>query len=196
MDLSTTIAPKSDQLNAEDFIAGPRTVTITKVTGGGGEQPVSIHTAEVPDRPYKPCLTMRRLLVALWGSDGESYVGRRLSLYRDPSVQWAGEDVGGIRISHMSHIDGPKSVALTVTRNRRAPYRVEPIVDEAPASTASPKRALWERMRTLPKDAAKAFLDSAVGHDLARATDITDDEAAEVLANYDALLAAFMQEES
>ena len=31
MDLTDTIIPRSDQVNAEDLLSGPRTVTITEV---------------------------------------------------------------------------------------------------------------------------------------------------------------------
>lgn len=65
--------------------------------------------------------------------------------------------------------------------------------DEQPRDV---KGELWARMGGIPKTQAKAFLVSAVGHDLAKATDVTDDEAADVLANFDALLADFMQEEA
>ena len=37
-----------------------------------------------------------------------------LGLYRDPTVKWAGMEVGGIRISHMSHIETEKLMMLTL----------------------------------------------------------------------------------
>ncbi|NKU61704.1 hypothetical protein GS891_00190 [Rhodococcus hoagii] len=49
-----------------------------------------------------------------------------MTLYRDPAVRFGGQDVGGIRVSHLSHIDKRLTLALTVTRGRRAPYVVEP----------------------------------------------------------------------
>ncbi|MGC5249566.1 hypothetical protein ACPXB3_21885 [Gordonia sp. DT219] len=128
MDLTDTIAPRSDQLNAEDLLTGPRTVTVTKVARGSAEQPVNIDTAEFgPGRPFKPSKTVRRILVAAWGAEASEYVGRKMRLYRDPSVRFGGQDVGGIRVSHLSHIDKPITVALTVTRGKRAPHTVEPL---------------------------------------------------------------------
>ena len=41
MDLTPTLAPKSNQLNSDDLIAGPRTITITSVVAGNAEQPAS-----------------------------------------------------------------------------------------------------------------------------------------------------------
>lgn len=124
--MSQTIVPKSDQLNAEDMLSGPRTVTITGVRRGSAEQPVDIHLAEF-DRPFKPSKTVRRILVAAWGPDAAAYVGRRMTIYRDPTVKFGGMDVGGIRISHLSHIDKRFTVALTVTRGKRAPYVIQPL---------------------------------------------------------------------
>ena len=136
MDLSETIAPRSDQLNAEDLLSGPRVFTVEKVTGGTAEQPVSIHLAEMPGRPFKPSKTVRRILVAAWGGKGDAYVGRRMQLYRDPEVRFGGESVGGIRVSHLSHIDGRLTLALTVTRGKRAQHVVDQLPDLAPEPTA------------------------------------------------------------
>lgn len=128
-DLSQTIVPKSDQLNADDLIAGPKTITITRVSAAASsaDQPVAISYEGDDGKPYKPCKSMRRVLVHLWGRDGAAYAGRRMTLYRDPAVRFGGIEVGGIRISHMSHIDGPKTLALTATRGSRKPYSVQPL---------------------------------------------------------------------
>ena len=136
MDLTDTIAPRSDQLNAEDLLSGPRTVTVTEVRRGSTEQPVEIVTAEFGDgRPFKPSKTVRRILVAAWGPDAAKYTGRRMTLYRDPSVRFGGQDVGGIRVSHLSHIEKRLQLALTVTRGKRAPYVVEPLAEEKKAES-------------------------------------------------------------
>lgn len=129
MDITETIAPRSDQLNAEDLLTGPRTFTVEKVTAGSVEQPVEIHLIEFPGRPFKPSKTVRRILVAAWGPEAANYVGRRMTLYRDASVKFGGMDVGGIRVSHLSHIDKRMSLALTVTRGKRAPFVVEPLAN-------------------------------------------------------------------
>lgn len=135
VDMSQFIAARSDQLNADDLMDNPRIITITRVTASpdSAEQPVSIHYEGGEGRPFKPCKTMRRIMVAVWGKDASKYVGRSMKLYRDPDVQFGGMKVGGIRVSHMSHIDGDKTVALLVTRGRKAPYTVRPLAD-APAA--------------------------------------------------------------
>lgn len=135
MNISATIIPKSDQLNADDLIAGPRTIRITGVSAGSAEQPVSIGYEGDNGRPYKPSKSMRRVLVALYGADGNAYIGKRITLYRDPNIKFGGDAVGGIRISHASDIAQPLVLALTEKRGKRSQYRVEPLPDErAPQS--------------------------------------------------------------
>jgi hypothetical protein len=138
IDMTSYIAAKSDQLNADDLMDSPRTITITKVTAqaDSADQPVSIHYEGGEGRPFKPCKTVRRIMVALWGKDASKYVGRSMTLYRDPTVSFGGMQVGGIRVSHMSHIDSDKTVALLVTRGRKAPFKVKPLVNAPGASQA------------------------------------------------------------
>jgi hypothetical protein len=136
VDMSQFIAAKSDQLNADDLMDAPRTITVTKVTAApdAAEQPVSIHYEGDAGKPFKPCKTMRRILVGVWGKDASKYVGRSMTLYRDATVAFGGLQVGGIRISHMSDIAQDKTVALLVTRGRRAPFKIKPLV-KAPTSS-------------------------------------------------------------
>lgn len=149
-DLSTTIDPKTDQLNADSLIAGPITITVTKVVQTTSkEQPIKIFFEGDNGKPYLPGLSMRRVLVQVWGRDGSKYVGRAMTLYRDPDVKWAGEKVGGIRISHVSHIDKPMTFALTETRGSRKPFTVQPLVIKS-------ARSLQDRV-----DDAKAALKGA-----------------------------------
>lgn len=132
MDISRTVEPRSDQLNYDDVAAHDATITITEVRKGNPEQPVELHNAEYPGRPYKPGKSMRRVLIAAWGTDASAYVGRRVQLYGDPSITFGRDAVGGIRVRAMSHIDKPLTVALTVTRGKRAPFTVQPLEDPKP----------------------------------------------------------------
>jgi hypothetical protein len=127
MDLTTSIEPNSAQVNAEDLLTGSRTVTITSVEKGSAEQPVFIHLAEFEGRTYRPGKSMRRVIVATWGTYSSAYIGRKLTIYNDPTIRFGKELTGGIRISHMSHLDKAVTVALTVTRGHRAPFTVQPI---------------------------------------------------------------------
>lgn len=134
VNVGATIAPKSDQLNADDLIAGPITVRIVSVTHGNAESPIRVN---IEGRmPYYPCKSMRRVLVAAWGEDGAPYAGRYMTLYRDPEVKYGGIKVGGIRISHLSDIGADMYMALTVTRGKRAEYTVQRLNIQAPTAKA------------------------------------------------------------
>lgn len=136
MDITDAAAPKSDQINADDLMSGPRVITVTDVREGSSEQPVQIVTAEFgTGRPYRPGKSMIRVLINAWGAEASAYIGRRMTIYRDPEIAFGGEKVGGIRISHMSHIDKKLTLALTVTRGRRKPYIVQPLPDAPPVIT-------------------------------------------------------------
>jgi len=186
MDLTESIAPKSDQLNAEDLLAGPRTFTVEKVTKGSAEQPVDIHLVEFPGRPFRPSKTVRRILVNAWGPDANAYTGRRMTLYRDPAVKFGGMDVGGIRVSALSNIDKPLSVALTVSRGKRAPYTVQPLADSPPATGGADRDQLariGQLMTDLGignKEARAEFVANAIGRNVS-AADLTHDEASQLI---------------
>jgi hypothetical protein len=193
MDLTESIAPKSDQLNADDLLTGPRTVTIEKVNAGTAEQPVNVHLVEFPGRPFKPSKTVRRIMVAAWGKEAANYAGRRMTLYRDPTVKFGGSDVGGIRVSHLSHIDKRIVLSLTVTRGKRAAYIVEPLPDAQtpqtnPASnliTAEQLKRLWPLLSdnglTQP-DEALAWLSDVLEREVKSTKDIHADEVDRVFA--------------
>jgi hypothetical protein len=176
IDLRSTVAPKSDQLNADDLIGQTKTIKVTKVALlTTPEQPVAIHFEGDNGKPYKPGKSMRRVLIMVWGEDGNKYIGRSMTLYRDEKVLFGGVAVGGIRIAAMSHIDQPVTMALTATKASRKPFTVQPLRDETPPPTApdpeslaravadltaaaqmstmDPLKAVWER---LPTDVKKA----------------------------------------
>lgn len=129
MSLRDTIVPKSDQLNYDDVMAGPLTVKVTGLAAGSADQPVIVRVADAETgeamRDFKPCKSMRRLLIAVWGDKGKDWIGKRMTLVGDASVKFGGVAVGGIRISHVSGIDEPRSIMLTTTRSKRAEYVVK-----------------------------------------------------------------------
>ena len=121
IDISQTIIPKSDQLNAEQLLSDNLTITVTRVeVGSSAEQPVSVYYEGDKGRPYKPCKTMRKLLAYAWSSNAAEWVGRSMTLYNDPDVKFGGEMVGGIRISHLTDIQADIRVSLTTTRGKKA----------------------------------------------------------------------------
>jgi hypothetical protein len=155
LDMNPVIVPKSDQISADDFLAAPRTYLIENVEiNPGTEQPVQIRLAG-ESRVWRPCKSMVRCLVAAWGPDGKQYVGRSVTLYRDPKVKWGGLEVGGVRISHMSHIERALTMALTATKGRRADYTVKPLLAQVSQPAAEPAAPVItpEQARDLIKEA-------------------------------------------
>lgn len=177
-DISDTLAPKSDQLDAVELAGGPRTFTIERVTKGNAEQPVNVHLAGFP-RPWRPGKSMRRVLAAAWGTDAGTYAGRSVTLYCEPDVEFGGAQVGGTRISHLSHIDGPLRIPLLIKRGKSAVYTVQPLIEEArpdyatqvaAATTKDALNGIWRDASTAGHldDALKAAI-------LARGGELVDD---------------------
>jgi len=160
-DLSKTILAKSDQLNADD-LATPRTVTITGVRMlESKDQPIVINYEGDNGKPFKPCKSVRRVLVRAWGPDGSQYVGRSMTLFNDPEVKWGGQAVGGIRISHLSHIDAQElTIPLTVTRGVKKPvtiHRLEPQQNSAPETGPAARDDAIETARNAASCGTDAF---------------------------------------
>ena len=62
-----------------------------------------------------------------------------MTLFCDPEVVYGGVKVGGIRISHMSHLDADLALSLTATRGKRKPFTVRRMAAQAaPAKPAAP----------------------------------------------------------
>lgn len=127
-----TAEPRSDQWNADDFVGGPRIFTIAGVKVGAAEQKYDIELVEGEGRAWRPPLTVLRLLIAAWGDDATVWAGRKVELYKDPSITFGRDQVGGIRISRMSDLPDakPLKVMLTATRGKRTGHTVEPLPDE------------------------------------------------------------------
>ena len=147
-------APKSDQLNACDFLVSPRTYTIRDVVvKKEGEQRVSVFF-EGCNLPWKPCKSMLRVMMVVWDSyDGKDFIGKRLTLFNDEKVMWAGVAVGGIRISHMSGLTSDKTIALRTTRKTSMEYTVKPLIEEQQSSEITSKQTNTARLNDTPSQA-------------------------------------------
>lgn len=141
MDIANSLAPRSDQINADDLVAGPMTVTIREVVEGKATQPYDFLLVET-DRAWRPPKTVRRLIAAAWGTtDGKVYEGRRVRLYRDARVAFGKDACGGVRVSHMSHLSEPFEVKLQVSKGKRELFHVDPLPE---LSRADQLRAEWK----------------------------------------------------
>lgn len=135
IDISGAAKARTDQLNADDLrlVEGGMVVKIIRVhyLGEGKEQPLHLHLAGLEGRPYKPCKTMIKMLMAAWGKNAAKYAGRYLRLYRDPDVTFGDQGkIGGIRISHASGLGGPVIEKQTLTRGKKVPFRIDPLTAE------------------------------------------------------------------
>ena len=150
MDISETLAPTSDQLDAIELVAGPRTFTVEAVSAGSDEQPVQIRLAEFP-RVWRPGKSMRRVLAAGWGVDASTWIGHRVTLVYDGGVMFGKDRVGGTRISAMSHLkDGKRlTVPLLISRGKSAMFTVEPLPNVAPTTLARMPEETSDRIEAL-----------------------------------------------
>lgn len=156
--------PRSDQWNADDFLGGARTFTIAGVKDGAAEQKYDI-ALEGESRAWRPPLTMIRVLLKAWGEESDAWIGRRVTLYQDANVRFGKEAVGGIRISHLSHIgDKPLNVKVTTTRGKRETVTVQPLKDE-------PKQSATTIPAEVIANTDKAVADGAIDEYLAWLTE-------------------------
>lgn len=170
IDVSDTIIAKSDQLNADDLVE-PITIRVREVTKfvENGAKCFSVKYEGDEGRPFKPCKTVRRILVRAWGKDATQWTGRLMTLFCDPSVKWGGKAVGGIRVSHLSHINGVINISLSETRGMKKPHTIKPLANEVktqsapPPANPPPKQDLGENapnIRLLKADGSEITFDN------------------------------------
>ena len=131
-DVSFAIEAKSDQLNAVDIMGVEPVIKITGVKVTKSEQPVSVSFSGDHGKPWKPSKGMLRILAGAWGRDSSLWVSKYVKVYFEPSVIYAGKEVGGIRIRSLSDIDKRGlNFSLTINRQKREPYPVPLLVVQA-----------------------------------------------------------------
>jgi hypothetical protein len=135
-----SLMAKSDQINAADLVGGPITIKIAGLTVKNSEAQKWTMRLDGNEKFYRPCLGMRRLIAQIWG-EPQNYAGRSMTIYRDPDVKYSAKEVGGIRISHMSHIDGQQKISVPISRAAQKEYLVRPLTVAAPAPIETPDAA-------------------------------------------------------
>lgn len=159
LDIADTLLANSSQLNAADIMGGDVTVQIVSAhRHNDDKQPFSLRVTG-GFKPWFPCKTVRRILAEVWGTDASRYVGRWVRLYREPSVIYAGEEVGGIRVNGLSDIPGNVKISLKERKvgkpNVYQISRIAPRAMELPAFKAACKAAVdsgvwnWEQVKAL-----------------------------------------------
>lgn len=136
VDISDALAPNSDQLDAVELVR-PRTFTIAPGSGLGQREGKTVAEIRLVDFPrvWRPSKGMLDVLAACWGTDAKQWVGRRVTLYCDPEVMFGRDKVGGVRISHLSHIDRKRSARIRAAgAGRKQDWPVEPLPDVEPTA--------------------------------------------------------------
>ena len=163
IDLSGTLETRSDQLNAVDLLPGPITVQVVSVKKvEDKKQPTHIEITG-GYKTYKPCLGMRRILAAAWGLDGSAYVGRSMTLYRDPDIEYSNQATGGIRIAALSDIAKPLDIRLIESKRLPKNYKVDVIGKIAPPAPKANAKELEELRQKMVIESEVMALGTAMG---------------------------------
>lgn len=161
VDITRAMQAKSDQTNALDIVGAPLIIKIRAVDyKDGREQPVWIYYEGDNNRPWKPSKGMIRVLGFAWGTETDPWIGRYAQLEYEPSVVYAGKEVGGIWVKAMTDIpEKGLMLSLAVSRNKRIPFPVKHLKVEVKAYPQdkfdSVKQAMIDAMQsgkmTLPQ---------------------------------------------
>ena len=146
-DIIESAKPKSDQINADDLIAGTITGRIVRIAKGSAEQPVNVYLDTVPGKAWRPCKSERRILIEMWGADPNAWKGQAVRLHRDPTAKWEGKPVGGVRIEAAT-IARPLVTSSTVSRGKKQARTIGVLQVETPkpAPTFEERRADLARL--------------------------------------------------
>ncbi len=160
MDITEALAPNSDQLDAVELV-NPRTFTIDTGASIGqrdGKKVAEIRLVGFP-RVWRPSKGMLDVLAACWGTDAKQWVGRRVTLYNDTEVMFGRDKVGGVRISHLSHIDGAREPRIRAagSAGRKQSWHVDPLPDTTPAPTTRPEPTAEQVAATTNPDVLRAM---------------------------------------
>ncbi|MBZ2197248.1 hypothetical protein [Occultella gossypii] len=139
MDITDALAPTSDQLDAVELV-NPRTFTIDTGSRLGKREGKTVAEIRLVnfDRVWRPSKGMLDVLAGCWGTDAKAWVGRSVTLYCDPEVMFGPNKVGGVRISHLSHIDKARTLSIRASgQGKRKDWHVEPLAAPVPEPTAA-----------------------------------------------------------
>ena len=140
MDISAALVAKSDQLNASDLTGAPIVATIKGTREGDKAKPVIVDLIGMDGRPWKPSKGMLRIIAHAWGTESDMWTGRLVKLANNPEVIYGGEPVGGVEVVAMSHIDGPFTIPVRLSKTKVKQHHVEVLAEPA----TEPWRAQWQ----------------------------------------------------
>ena len=118
--VSEAMQAKSNQLNYDDIGNGEKIIFITNVVVKSADQPVAIYFLGCNNKPFMPSKGMIRLISCAYSEESDNWIGKSIKLYGDPTVRWAGAEIGGIRIRAFSHIEKTGiSAFVALSRGKR-----------------------------------------------------------------------------
>ena len=124
-DLRATVVPNWCRLSADRLLGASRIITITDIQmKSGRDRPLWIYFYGDNGKPYKPNITMRKLLIHAWGYNRPDWIGRSMELYCDPEVKFGALKVGGIKISKVRDTTKDIKAMLQTTRGKRSEFVV------------------------------------------------------------------------
>lgn len=177
---------KSDQFNYEHFLAGPKTFKVAKIGSkkDQGKKKLLIYMEGHESTPFVPCLGMIKCLSSAegWGDKLAEWVGRSITLFGDSKVMFGSKELGGVRISHISHIAADYETKITERRGVRIDYLICKL-DTAPAATTAKPYPAYQFASQLEKmrgsiAAGKSTADKIVAYCLTIGTLTPEQEAA------------------
>lgn len=135
-DTAALTAADSTQINAVDLIGGDMTVIVIAGRQIKREGKVGAELRLENDaRFYRPSKGMFRVLCGLYGGDPSKWPQRfALRLYCDGGVKFGGAQVGGVRISHASHIKGERQIPVAESRGAAKMVTIKPMECPPPPS--------------------------------------------------------------
>ena len=162
-----SLMAKSDQITAAELMGITINVKIAGLTVKNSEKQKWTMRLEGNDKFFRPCLGMRRLIAEIWGGP-ENYAGGSMTLYRETDTRYGADEVGGVRISHMTGIEAQIEVTVPIRRGVFRTYLIRPLRVEAPKpapTTAAPENAfeLAHAAASKGTDAFKEWWNSDVG---------------------------------
>jgi hypothetical protein len=162
IDLTPHTQADSDCIVAADLATGPKTILITNVTViSKDKKGIEIHYEGMGGKPYRPCKSMLRLLCELWETkNGEEFIGRGITLYREPNCLYQGQLTPGIRICAMSHILKSVTVLVTEKRGKANKYEIAPLTPWPPVA-AAPVDPLKATLEGIAKASEPALAEAA-----------------------------------
>lgn len=161
------------QISTSDFGGEPVVVTIKgfetfKDPDSKDPRPKwKIHLREF-DRPFIPCVKMRRLIEAAWKKPRPEWTGRKMRLYLDPKVSYGKRrNIGGIRINGLSHWEGG-SISVEAGRGTQEAHSVASLDVATKKPPTAQAVADKLRSRGLLDGALEAFGDNLDGWDVGK----------------------------